>query len=160
MSRIGKRTSDPGFTLIELLIVVTIVLVVIGLSAPNLRTAMDTLGLERAGRDLAQCARLAAYEAVQQERTHRVSWDAARREFRIFVADDSEDFVRVPGRTGRAWPLHDQVSLEGEWSSVDFYPDGSAQAALIRLQNSKGAELRIQIWPQTAKVEIQFEEAS
>ena len=64
--------SQSGFTLAELIIVVTIVLVVGGLSIPNLTTAIDTSRIKGAAQSLAAAYQDARIRATQKDTSYQV----------------------------------------------------------------------------------------
>ncbi|HEY2362771.1 MAG TPA: prepilin-type N-terminal cleavage/methylation domain-containing protein [Candidatus Angelobacter sp.] len=64
--------SQSGFTLAELIIVVTIVLVVTGLSIPNLTRAIDTSRVKGAAQSLAAAYQDARIRATQKDTSYQV----------------------------------------------------------------------------------------
>jgi prepilin-type N-terminal cleavage/methylation domain-containing protein len=70
----SKATLDPqsGFTLTELIVVVTIIVVVAGLSIPNLTRAIDTARIKGAAQTLAAAYQNARLRATQKDTSYQV----------------------------------------------------------------------------------------
>jgi prepilin-type N-terminal cleavage/methylation domain-containing protein len=70
----SKATLDPqsGFTLTELIVVVTIIVVVAGLSIPNLTRAIDTSRIKGAAQTLATAYQDARFRATQKDTSYQV----------------------------------------------------------------------------------------
>ena len=68
----ATRDSQSGFTLTELIVVVTIILVVGGLSVPNLTRAIDTSRIKGAAQALAAAYQDARIRATQKDTTYQV----------------------------------------------------------------------------------------
>jgi prepilin-type N-terminal cleavage/methylation domain-containing protein len=70
----SKATLDPqsGFTLTELIVVVTIIIVVAGLSIPNLTRAIDTARIKGAAQTLASAYQDARIRATQKDTSYQV----------------------------------------------------------------------------------------
>ena len=66
------RDSQSGFTLTELIVVVTIILVVGGLSIPNLTRAIDTSRIKGAAQSLAAAYQDARIRATQKDTSYQV----------------------------------------------------------------------------------------
>ena len=68
----ATRDSQSGFTLTELIVVVTIILVVGGLSIPNLTRAIDTSRIKGAAQALAAAYQDARIRATQKDTAYQV----------------------------------------------------------------------------------------
>jgi hypothetical protein len=134
-----------------------------------------------------QVMSLAYSRAVVSNEPHRFHLDPVTGKYRLEKPGPEEngknDFValgNVPGGEGRL-NGHIRVSIEkrigdprheaeplfrdgpggakaGEGDSIMFYPDGTAEAAEIRLVDRGGFELNLKINPVTARVELKQKE--
>ncbi len=103
--RQGKGDSQRGVTVIELVITVLIGMVLAGLAAGAMFSAVASYRLSSAARSLAASAQLAKIKATARDAQYRVVIDASARTYRIeYRARGSTSWVLDPGSADISLP--------------------------------------------------------
>ncbi len=131
-----------GFTLVEILVALAIVALVVGLTMPKL-TELSGVELRTAARRLAGTARYAADQAAVRKTPFRLQFDFAARAYRVEFLDgdtwrpDPTTLgapVRLPGQVRVALVETRRAGRQREeLASVEFYPKGYAERAVVQL---------------------------
>ena len=166
-----------GFTLIEMVVVIALIGIMAAVIIPEMKGTFDDALLRSSGRELVNTFNLASSQAIAFGRLYRVRFDSPGDRFVVErqVRDGAlEDFVPlkdVPGAedqwdsrisveinaSSAASPEDDSnihPAVEAAPDSISFYPDGTADAAEIRLRDRAGYELLLQLNPVTARVRV------
>lgn len=141
-------TARRGFSLLELLLVLSILSLLLGLSAPLLTHALDGARLQRAQREIIATLRFSRSKAVNTQRVVTFSLDAhtgamrtGEDERRLSLPDNATLSIRVPP----------SEQLSAHEHAVRFYPDGSA-TDLTLLFRRGGQVSRIRVDALTGRV--------
>ncbi len=172
-----RAVPARAFTLIEMMVVVVLIGIMAALVIPEMKGSFNDALLRSASRDLVNVFGLASSRAVSLNQCYRVKFDLDNGDYELErrVHDGaSVDFVPakdVPGAEGKVdqrisvritFPdddSQDNNANPGESSqtspdAISFYPDGTADAAQIRLADRDGFQLLMQLNPITARVRI------
>ena len=169
------KNSKPkffrAFTLVEMMVVIVLIAIISAMIIPEMKGSFDDALLRSTGRDLASS------RAVSFGQHYRVKFDTQNGRYAVErQAHDGarENFVPlkdVSGAEGKWNPLIAvEINSPGENPSKDnfdgnpagqnledaisFYPDGTADAAEIRLRDRAGFQLLLKLNPATARVHI------
>lgn len=141
-------TARQGFSLLELLLVLIILSLLLGLTAPLLTHALDGARLKRAQREIVAALRFSRTRAINTQRVVIFSLDAdigvmrtGEDERRITLPEDAILSIQVP--------LSEQLSAQQH--AVRFYPDGSATDMTLSFQRGEQV-FRIEVDALTGRV--------
>ena len=166
-----------AFTLTEMMVVVLIVGIMTAVIIPEMRGTLGDSLLRSTSRDLINAFSLASSRAIGQGRPYRVELDTANGRYlveRQVHNGDREDFAPVPDASDATGKLDPRIKVEigqpeedstgneagvrpvaeSAPDSISFYPDGTADAAVVRLRDRDGFQLMLQVNPITARVRI------
>jgi type II secretion system protein H len=166
-----------AFTLIEMVVVLVLIAIMAAMIIPEMKGTFDDALLRSTGRDLINVFNLASSRAISLDQSCRVKLDM--QSGRYFVErkvhdGGREDFVPlkdVSGAEGKLDPRiaieisqPDEVSSESDSGNpateqsppdtVSFYPDGTADAAEIKLRDRDGFQMTLRLNPITARVRL------
>lgn len=163
--------------MIEMMVVVVLIGILAAMIIPQMKGSFDDALLRSTGRDLVNALNLASSRAVSLDQCYRVKFDTSNGRYAVErqVHDGQrEEFV----------PLKDVFGAEGKWDShiiieihppdegsspsdsgvspayqnfpdaISFYPDGTADAAEIRLRDHDGFQLFLKLNPVTARIHV------
>lgn len=172
-----RPTYSRAFTLVELMVVVALIAIMTAMIIPEMRGTYEDALLRSTSRELIEAFNLAHSRAVSFNRAHVVRVQPGTGEYRI------EKRVRVQGEE-ESVPLNDVIGSEGkldsrikvefrspaEFSSeepseseaktdafdpsITFFPDGTADAKEVLLQDRQGFRLLLRVNPTTSRVRI------
>ncbi|MEK7198668.1 MAG: prepilin-type N-terminal cleavage/methylation domain-containing protein, partial [Bacteroidota bacterium] len=137
-----RKKFVTGFTLFELLIVISIIMIVLGLSKPLFRKTFSDIKLSATVSDIVSLMRYAQERAIVQGVVFRLNFDTEKGEYWLTKAkqEDSKSMVtfeNVPGKFGRHLSVSEDLTIVGlEASSIDFYPDGEISQGKVTLNNT------------------------
>ncbi|MDE0283575.1 MAG: GspH/FimT family pseudopilin [Gammaproteobacteria bacterium] len=141
-------TARQGFSLLELLLVLIILSLLLGISAPLLTHALDGARLKRAQREIVATLRFSRSRAVNTQRVVTFSLDAHTGAMRtgqdlrhISLPDNATLNIQVPA----------SEQLSAHEHAVRFYPDGSATDMMLLFQRG-GQVSRIRVDALTGRV--------
>lgn len=150
------RGDARAFTLVEIILVLLILTVIAGLSAPNLRKSLTQHQFEKSAEELHNVMRYAQSRAITKGRPVRLVFndeftgfwlteDAGEAEAIV----DSYAFERISGRMGTTWRLPAEISIrtEADISGLTFYADGrmdKVELAVCKQSRCKVISTKIQ----------------
>lgn len=173
-----SQSGNAGaFTLIELMVVMAIIGITTALIIPEMKGTFQDSLLRSTGRDLVNTFSLASSRAVGLDRPYRVQFDPANGRYlveRLAHHGDQEEFVPVADARDAAGSLDPRITVEisrpdedsggndaaagpaaeNPPDTIGFYPDGTADAAEIKLRDREGFQLVLELNPVTARVRI------
>ncbi len=144
--------SDRGFTLLELIVVLTIISVLMAVTAPRLAGRSQASALRSAGHQLQTLAAAARARAVLSGRVVGVMLSADGDELRLVRASAGEgegettltDLLptrRLPATVRASF----QPDGDGEANLMRFRPDGSADGGTVDVRHRQGQVLRLHL---------------
>lgn len=169
--------SGGAFTLIEMVVVVALIAILAAMTIPEMQGSFDDALLRSSGRDLVDVFGLASSRAVSLDRRFQVKFDLQTGQYiveRESHNDTGDDFIPLKDVSGAQGKIDPRIAIRllfpdqdasgkgldlrprpaNAADAVAFYPDGTADAAEIRLRDRAGFELRLQINPITARVQV------
>jgi prepilin-type N-terminal cleavage/methylation domain-containing protein len=141
--------DTAGFTIIETLLVVALISVLAGMTAPAVSAGMERYELISASQQIASTIRSARYQAVGKNMILKVRFDYPEAgQFQIVDADDTAmGFVQY---------LDDDIEF-GEFTDLEFNTSGrltSGVAASIVITNGDDDQNRSVVVSKTGQVEL------
>ena len=132
-------STQQAFTLIEIILVVLVLSVVVGLTAPNLSKSLTKHQFEKSADELLNLMRYAQSRAISKGYPVQLVFNDDYREYWLAEAgqdhsDHAEDasFERIPGRMGTTRRVPEGVELRAEdVRKIEFYTDGRMDKAEI-----------------------------
>jgi prepilin-type N-terminal cleavage/methylation domain-containing protein len=169
--------SQRAFTLVEMMVVIVLIAILAAAIIPQMAGSFGDALLRSSGRDLVNVFDLASSRAVSLDQRCRVRLDPQSGQYTVEreIHDGTRlDFVPLKDVSGAEGKVDSRIAIEitlpGENASEDnsgfnppeqnspdtisFYPDGTADAAEIRLRDRDGFQLRLQLNPVTARVHV------
>ena len=171
------QNDRRAFTLIELMTVIVIIGIMTAMIIPEMRGTYEDALLRSTSRDLINVFELASSRAISLNQLHRVQLDLTTGKYlveRRVRAGLQEEFLPLKDVSGCTGDLDKRISLEvrrpdeaatdtgiatvqpikNETETISFYPDGTADAALVTLQDRDGFRLGLRLNPITARVHV------
>jgi type II secretion system protein H len=178
-----KRKQKSGFTLVELMVVLVIMGIMAAMMIPEMRGTYENALLRSSSQQWMDVMGLAYSRAVTMNQAHRVRLDRRLNEFfverHVSSGGDRDGFVPVEDGSSRG-KIDPRITVkfrapmeasDGEGQQVapaspedqtteqpdekiEFYPDGTADAREIILQDQGGFRLALRINPTTARVQV------
>jgi prepilin-type N-terminal cleavage/methylation domain-containing protein len=171
--------SLRAFTLLELTVVVILIGILSALIIPEMRGTYEEELLRSTSRDLIDAFHVAYSRAVSFNQLHRFHLNPATHRYtleRRVWDNGQEDFIPVRDVPGAEGQLDERISVRihvsdsaapmpadrGSSASspspsaeeLSFYPDGTAEAAELLLEDRQGFRLLLRLNPATARVRI------
>jgi general secretion pathway protein H len=140
------RRRPAGFTLLELLIVMLILAVVVGLSAPRFGRTFRHLQLQLFASEVANVFTYASTRAVAREEILRIQFDVEGRRYWLARAQEASpkgELERITGRFGRTASVPEAMTLHPSARQVTFYPDGHADPFEMVISDLSGEGYRL-----------------
>ncbi len=163
LPRKSRFQKQNGFTLIELVVVVTLIVMMIGLTMPQIRNTLLTDSLKRTALRLVGLVKSLKDEAVREQRTYGLHLDITRR--RYWIGFDTmteaeqtharEDAQELPPDVQilDVWFMERGKVNEGE-TVILFFKKGYVQPAAIHLGDNDGRRFTILLNPFGGKVKV------
>jgi prepilin-type N-terminal cleavage/methylation domain-containing protein len=173
----SNQNEQRAFTLIELMTVIVLIGIMTAMIIPEMKGTFEDALLRSTSRDLVNVFELASSRAISLNQFHRVRLDMETGRYvveRRVREGGLEEFVPLTDVSGCEGELDKRIAIEihqaGEESpdttgnnnfqdqtstdTISFYPDGTADAAVIMLKDRAGFQLALKINPITARVHI------
>lgn len=174
-SRPRIRSGEAAFTLMELMVVLALIAILSAAILPEMRGSFEDAVLRSSARQVVDVFGLANARAVSLSQAHRVRFDPAAGRYSVEAQSGRSarrgPFTPVPDLTGGTGTLDPRVHLEihpsgaslpapeiatpaDSANSIAFYPDGTSDAAELRLQDNSGFALLLRLNPVTSRVQV------
>ena len=171
-SRVSCRFFCPvvfsgGFTLIELLLVTVLMMVLAGLSVPNLSRNFSSFSFDQAGKHVGYLMRYAQSLAIVHQEDYQFCFSADRSRYWLEQEaesvvgglaqenlDQEKKFEKLSGDKGREFSLPSGVSAEAEKACVRFYPDGTMDKAQMILTNADQKKIIISTQERRGQIDV------
>jgi type II secretory pathway pseudopilin PulG len=161
------KLTTSGFTLLELAVLLLIIGLVLAIAMPHMR-GFQGAELRSESRRLAARSHYLYEEAGAQKVLLRLNLDLNRNAYFVTRLDPwapSPSFVPEKGPAGGVVSMSSDVRLRDAWvegaglfrkgiAGCQFYPNGSADAAVIHLLGRNGAVITLGIAPSNGAVAI------
>ena len=157
--------------------VIVIIGIMTALIIPEMRGAYEDALLRSTSRDLVNVFELAYSRAISLNQLHRVRLDIASGKYLIerrVRSGTQEEFLPLKDVSGCTGELDKRITIavrrpdevaadtgiatvqpiQDETETISFYPDGTADAALVTLQDRDGFRLGLRLNPITARVHV------
>ncbi|MGD0335823.1 MAG: prepilin-type N-terminal cleavage/methylation domain-containing protein [Candidatus Omnitrophota bacterium] len=131
-----------GITFIELLIVIVIIGVLSTVSIPRFRNTFSSLELENFTKEIYYLSRYLQSSAISQEKIFYLGLnrDEEKAQFQAYYVTQESTLEKIKGRFSGVYETPRGISISSitpeETQGVYFYPDSSADNAIICFQNS------------------------
>jgi type II secretion system protein H len=171
---IGK--GSHGFTLIEILVVIAIIAILAGVGGGMYIGTYKKLVVEKAARSFLLMAQYARIMAIEQQRQYQIAlnvtqngfclvtteWDEQSEEAQQSIVKDyyckpvvmeagvTFEDIKIPSIGAYADVMEDENT-----QTILFFPDGTAQAAVVQIGNGK-TRYTISISPATGRAKITY----
>ncbi len=147
------------FTMLELIVVVTIISVMVAVSAPRLAGFYKSTKLKSTARQLAALINYTRELAVTERKTCRLMLNDEGNVFIVQIqsdpVDNPEDFINLEGQTGYLkMPPSIGIELEGDGDgNTDVNPEVAAGSTVYKLSNDTD-EIQVSIKPGSGRAVI------
>ena len=155
--------NHKGFTLMELVVVVGLIVMMIGLTMPQIRSALSSDGLKRTALRMVGLANNLRDEALREQRTYGLHLDMARQQYWVGFATMTEEEQALARENARKLPHNVQILdvwfkeggqvKEGE-TVIWFFKKGYVQPSAIHLGADDGRRFTIVLSPFGGKVKL------
>ena len=141
-------TARQGFSLLELLLVLIILSLLMGLTAPLLTHALDGARLKRAQREIIAALRFSRTRAIN---TQRALIFSVQSQTGVMRTGDDRRQLSLPDNATLSIQVPPSEQLSAHEHAVRFYPDGSATDMTLLFQRG-GQVFRIRVDALTGRV--------
>lgn len=155
--------GHKGFTLIELVVVMSLIVMMIGLTMPKIRTSLLSDGLKRTALRMVGMASNLKDEAVREQRSYALHLDMARQQYWIGFAAMTEEEQALALDNAEKLPRDVQILdvwfkeggkvTEGE-AAILFFKKGYVQPSAIHLGADDGRRFTLVLSPFVGNVKV------
>ena len=155
--------NHKGFTLIELVVVVSLIVMMIGLTLPKIRTALLSDDLKRTTLRMVGLAKNLRDEAVREQKTYGLHLDMVRQQYWIGFTTMTEEEQALARKNAEKLPRNVQIldvwfkegGKVGEGEAVIlFFKQGYVQPSAIHLGDDDGQRFTVVLSPFGGKVKV------
>lgn len=147
----ARHARRIGFTLIELILVMLVLCIILGMAVPQLRGFLSGSAARDATTQVMALAQYARAKSAAEGVVYRLSFDLSNGEYWLSAdaADGTGEFASLGNDFGQTFKLPEgmKVALErigtntttsrtASSSDIEFRPDGTSDAVVIRLTES------------------------
>jgi len=155
-----------AFTIIELLLVVSLMVVMAGLSLPNLPRYFSSVKLDQTARHLSHLMRYGQSLAVIHQKEYRLHLSLSELKYWLEEevledarehkkgADEEKDFQRMAGEKGRIFSIPTGLTIEAEDPDIDLYPDSSMDRAQIVMYGKNNKKMVVSTQQKRGQVDV------
>jgi Tfp pilus assembly protein FimT len=131
------RHRNSAFSLVELLLVVALMVVVAGLSLPQLPKHFSAFELDQTTRHLSYLMRYAQSLAVVHQKEYQLCFSTDRLSYWLEEEVENQDksFQEIVGAQGKIFSAPKDIVVGAQQPLLHFYPDGTIDRARITLRN-------------------------
>lgn len=155
--------NHEGFTLIELVVVVTLIVLMIGLTMPQIRSTLLSDGLKRTSLRMVGMANNLRDEAMREHKTYGLYLDMVRQQYWMGFAAMTEEERALAKENAEKLPRDVQILdvwfkeggkiNEGE-AVILFFGKGYVQPSAIHLGDDDGRRLTVVLSPFGGKIKV------
>lgn len=155
--------NSKGFTLIELVVVVTLIVMMIGLTLPQIRNTLLSDALKRTALRMVGVAKNLRDEAVREQKTYGLRLDMVRRQYWVGFTAMTEEEQALARKNAEKLPPNVQILdvwfkeggkvSEGE-AVILFFRAGYVQPSAIHLGDDDGRRFTVVLSPFGGKVNV------
>ncbi len=132
-----RRRRAGAFTMVELLLVMVLICIILGATAPSLRGFFAARKTTSAAAQIMMLIQYARTQAIADGCNYRLYFDTTRNQYWLTI-QSSGAYVTTNTEYGITYSLPDGFSFDMQadpnctiTNYIDFYPDGSTSAAAI-----------------------------
>lgn len=155
--------NSKGFTLIELVVVVSLIVVMIGLTLPQVRNTLFSDALKRTALRMVGVAKNLRDEAVREQKTYGLRLDMVRQQYWVGFTAMTEEEQALARKNAEKLPNNVQILdvwfkeggkvSEGE-TVILFFKAGYVQPSAIHLGDDDGRRFTVVLSPFGGKVKV------
>ena len=155
--------NHKGFTLIELVVVVSLIVMMIGLTLPQIRNTLLSDALKRTALRMVGVAKNLRDEAVREQKTYGLRLDMVRQQYWVGFTAMTEEEQMLARKNAEKLPPNVQILdvwfkeggkiSEGE-AVIPFFKKGYVQPSAIHLGDDDGRRFTIVLSPFGGKVKV------
>lgn len=155
--------NHEGFTLIELVVVVTLIVMMIGLTMPQIRNTLLSDNLKRTALRMAGLAKNLRDKAVRERKTYGLHLEMLRQQYWIGFAAMTEEDQALAQENAEKLPSDVQIldvwfKEEGKVSEGEavilFFEKGYVRPSIIHLGDDEGRRFTVVLSPFGGKVKV------
>ena len=155
--------NNKGFTLIELVVVIGLIVMMMGLTMPQIRSTLLSDGLKRTALRMVGLAKNLRDEAIREQKTYGLHLDMVRQQYWIGFSTMTEEEQLLARENARKLPQNVQIldvwfKEEGKVNEGEvvilFFKKGYVQPSAIHLGNDDGRRFTIVLSPFGGKVKV------
>ena len=155
--------NHKGFTLIELVVVVSLIVMMIGLTLPQIRNTLLSDALKRTALRMVGLVKNLRDEAVREQKTYGLRLDMVRQQYWVGFTAMTEEEQMLARKNAEKLPPNVQILdvwfkeggkiSEGE-AVIPFFKKGYVQPSAIHLADDDGRRFTIVLSPFGGKVKV------
>ncbi len=155
--------GHKGFTLIELVVVMSLIITMLGLTMPKIRSRLLSDGLKRTALRMVGLASNLREEAVREQRIYALQLDMARQQYWIGFAAMTEEEQALARENAEKLPRDVQILdvwfkeggkvTEGE-TAILFFKKGYVQPSAIHLGADDGRRMTLVLSPFMGNIKV------
>jgi Tfp pilus assembly protein FimT len=140
----NRRPIAGAFTMVELLLVLVLICVILGATAPSLRGFFSSRKTTNAAAQIMALIQYAQAQAIADGCNYRLNFDTTQNQYWLTIQSGGA-YVVINTEYGSVFSLPEGATFDLQadpncaiTDHIDFYPDGSTSAAAIGVVPSTG----------------------